>query len=379
MQAYRSMGSTLASVGVIAAVIGVTLAVAPMAWAAKDTFTATQVDQPYGEHFFSGVALNNSGAVVGVVSLPDTTYWYTGANGVGVYSPPLPTWTYTIYGINDGGQVVGWYADSYFAPRHAYVTGPDGGYLDLHDASLLSSEARAINLRGQVAGNGSTATGTRAFTSDRQNTRLRPLGSLGGHDTHVTAMNNRGVVVGWSNDPASGAGHAFVTGPNGRSITDLGTLGGADSTAWAVNAKGQVVGWSTDAGGVIRAFISAADGLSIVDVSTLGDPRGFTARATAYGIDRSGHVVGYGIDTTRAGSYPYRAFITGRNGVNMRNLNDLVTLPKGSRLYAAKAINDRGQILAEDVDYDKPLWLLTPTRRTWEDELDDATNDEAAR
>jgi probable HAF family extracellular repeat protein len=365
MRVSGSLRSVAVSIAASTALLGA-------AWAAKDTFTATQVDQPYGEHFFSGIALNNSGAVVGVVSLPDLTYWYTGPNGVGVYFPypPLPTWNYGVYDINDWGQVVGSYAPS-FGARHAYVTGRNGGYLDLHDDALLTSEAQAINLRGQVAGSGTSASGTRAFTSDRQNTRLRPLGSLGGHDTHVTAMNNSGVVVGWSKDAVSDAGHAFVTGPNGRGITDLGTLGGPDSTAWAVNAKGQVAGWSTDAGGVIRAFISTADGSGIADLSMLGNPRGFTARAAAYGIDRGGHVVGYGIDTTRAGSYPYRAFITGRNGVNMRNLNDLVTLPKGSRLYAAKAINDRGQILAEDVDYDAPLWLLTPTRATWEDELDD--------
>jgi probable HAF family extracellular repeat protein len=370
MHARRSRLSITASA---VAMLGAALCLSPAAWAAKDTFTATQVDQPYGEHFFSGIALNNSGAVVGVVSLPDVTYWNTGPNGEGVYFPypPLPTWNYSIHGINDWGQVVGSCATSYFGPWHAYVTGRNGGYLDLHNATLLSSDARAINLRGQVAGNGTSTAGTRAFTSNRQNTALHPLGSLGGHDTGVTAMNNSGVVVGWSAVPDSGAAHAFVTGPNGRGITDLGTLGGPDSTAWAVNAKGQVAGWSTDAGGVIRAFISTADGLGIADVSRLGNPRGFTARATAYGIHRSGHVVGYGIDTTRAGSYPYRAFITGRNGVNMRNLNDLVTLPKGSRLYAAKAINDRGQILAEDVDYDAPLWLLTPTRATWEDELDD--------
>ncbi len=52
----------------------------------------------------------------------------------------------------------------------------------------------------------------------------------------------------------------------------------------------------------------------------------------------------------------------------MKNLNDFVKLPDG-KVYSAKAINNRGEILIEiNWDYG-PLWILKPTRPTWREEL----------
>ena len=72
--------------------------------------------------------------------------------------------------------------------------------------------------------------------------------------------------------------------------TDLGTLGGSESYAWGINDAGQVVGYSTTAAG------------------------------------------------------PEHAFITGRNGVGMTDLNSLVTVPGGAALTGAEGINNHGQV-----------------------------------
>jgi uncharacterized membrane protein len=339
-------------------------------WAAKDTFTATFVDRPYGEHFFSGIAINNAGAIVGFVELPEPNYWYTGPNGKGVFYPESDTVncpaSCSISDINDQGQVAGswWFASE----SHAYVTAPNGRLIDIHPAVASDSYASSINNRGQVAGEADSGGQSWVFTSNRQNNRLLRLPTLGSHG-FAAAMNDRGVVGGCSID-AAGDEHAFVTGPNGRGISYLGVLRPGDSSCVnELNAKGQAVGSSSPRGiGDPRAFISTADGLGMVDLSQIGNARGFNGEAVAYGINRQGHVVGYGEDSTRGGQYA--PFITGRNGVNMRNLNDLVTLP-GYKIESAKAINDRGQILAQVVEDYPSLLLLTPTRPTWADELDD--------
>jgi uncharacterized membrane protein len=339
-------------------------------WAAKDTFTATFVDRPYGEHFFSGIAINNAGAIVGFVELPEPNYWYTGPNGKGVFYPESDTIncpaSCSISDINDQGQVAGswWFASE----SHAYVTAPNGRLIDIHPAVASDSYASSINNRGQVAGEADSGGQSWVFTSNRQNNRLLRLPTLGSHG-FAAAMNDRGVVGGCSID-AAGDEHAFVTGPNGRGISYLGVLRPGDSSCVnELNAKGQAVGSSSPRGiGDPRAFISTADGLGMVDLSQIGNARGFNGEAVAYGINRQGHVVGYGEDATRGGQYA--PFITGRNGVNMRNLNDLVTLP-GYKIESAKAINDRGQILAQVVEDYPSLLLLTPTRPTWADELDD--------
>jgi probable HAF family extracellular repeat protein len=340
-------------------------------WAAKDTFTATFVDRPYGENSFFGIAINNSGAIVGTVQSPEFKYWYTGPNGKGVFYPESDTIycpvSCSIGDINDQGQVAGSWR--FASDLRAYVTAPNGRLIDIHPAAAAESYATSINNRGQVAG-GADAGGQRwVFTSNRQNDRLLRLPTLGS-DSYATAMNDRGVVAGCSTD-AAGNDHAFVTGPNGRGINYLGVLRPGDSSCVnEVNAKGQAVGYSLQRGiGDPRAFISTADGLGMVDLSQIGNARGFNGSAVAYGINRQGHVVGYGEDSTRGGQYA--PFITGRNGVNMRNLNDLVTVPIEYKIRSAKAINDRGQILTEIVQDYPSLMLLTPTRPTWADELDD--------
>jgi probable HAF family extracellular repeat protein len=61
----------------------------------------------------------------------------------------------------------------------------------------------------------------------------------------------------------------------------------------------------------------------------------------AYDINDAGQVVGR--FNTAAGNE--HAFITGPNGVGMRDLNSLVDLPAGIVLKAALGINNMGQII----------------------------------
>jgi probable HAF family extracellular repeat protein len=346
-----------------ATLFGAGLAAMGAAQAAQDTFTAQVVDHPPAAGLTLGIAINDLGAVVCVVSMPGSLFWFTGPNGTGVYFPSLPGAVQTIEGINDRGQVVGSFKPSGQPDVHAFVTDADGIGTDLNAAAAsASSIATGVNWRGQVSGAARAPGAMHAFISNRGETRLRPVGTLG--QAYGAAINHGGTIAGWTTLD-TGETHAFVTGPRGQGMTDLGTLGGDASRAYAINRRGQVVGVSTDAEGVQRAFITADDG-HLVDLARGGVNQGFFGTAWAYGIGKHGHVVGYAADQTGAQT----AFITGRDGRGMKDLNRYVKLPGGARLGAAKAINDRGQILAEDADDAGPLWLLTPTRRDWEDELE---------
>ncbi|MBT2212372.1 hypothetical protein [Actinomadura sp. NEAU-AAG7] len=107
----------------------------------------------------------------------------------------------------------------------------------------------------------------------------------GGTTSRATAVNDRGVIVGYG-DTASGENHAVRWSPDGR-VTELGALPGSTlSYAYGINDHGDTVGYADTPAGE-RAVRWAPDG-TITDLGTL--PGGFNARA--YGINDEGSVVG---------------------------------------------------------------------------------------
>ena len=152
-----------------------------------------------------------------------------------------------------------------------------------------------------------------------------------GTSGHVSAINNVGQVVGWS-DYYSGSparNIAFVWGAvNGRS--NLQTPEEKESRAYDINDKGQVVGglWET-ATDQRRAFIwDQASGMT--ELGTLG---GKSSRAEA--VNNKGQVVGW----ARTASGQRHAFIWDKAG----GMQDLGTL--GGKHSLAIDINDKAQVV----------------------------------
>jgi len=151
------------------------------------------------------------------------------------------------YAVNDVGQVIGG------------VPGGGGkGYLwergvktDLGSLTI----PLAINNAGRIVG--STGWPVRALMWERGMTT--ELGALGGSTSQAAAINARGQVVGgrWT---ATGESHAFLW--QDGVLSDLGTLGGPSSSVvpgdpvpGAINDRGQIAGVSSTAAGELHAFL----------------------------------------------------------------------------------------------------------------------------
>lgn len=160
-----------------------------------------------------------------------------------------------VYGINDAGHAVGAFY-RHDGKDHALVW-KDGEYEYLDALQGESSQALAINNKDQIVGFAiPPGKGNRAFLVSGGSTY--DLGTLpGGYKSCGTAINDYGLVVGYSETPYNEM-HAVIWGPS-HGIVDLNSLvrlpgGWVLKTADGINGSGQIVG-TAEVGGKRRAFL----------------------------------------------------------------------------------------------------------------------------
>jgi probable HAF family extracellular repeat protein len=179
---------------------------------------------------------------------------------------------------------------------------------------------------GWAAAGATAATPTVAPEPPRY--KLVSLGTLGGETSQALAINERGDVVGDSSR-ADGSTHGFFW--RAGKMADLGVLAGGDfSSAQDINDRGEIVGVSGIEGGE-RSAVIWRNGL----VRALGTlPGGQVSIGLA--INAGGTVVG--VSQSSEGN---RAFAW-QNGT----MRDLGILPGGT-FSLARGINDRGVIVGQ--------------------------------
>ena len=275
------------------------------------------------------------------------------------------------YAINASGQVVG-DADRTDGVRRAFRADPGQSMIDLGtlaaDGSVInnSSGARNISDSGVVVGyarvpNNICISTSRAFrtapgaainpATDDLGTLVPPTISCPSIRSSIAwGVNSAGTVVGNSATTflAGIPTHAFrfvATGP----IEDLSVLElGPNSSAFAINNRGEAVGESQVDGnrfsGTTRAFLKVGAN-PLLD---LGDLGGGWASAAAINTPLAGgssQVVGRS-GTTAPASHGF-VWTGNVSGATMVDLNTRIAAGSPWEITFARAINGRGQIVAD--------------------------------
>ncbi len=184
-----------------------------------------------------------------------------------------------------------------------------GPRVDRGEIGGPSLKVTAINDRGSVIGfqnMGKPGNAYQAFiwhVGDKKATALSPLSEL---EFSATALNNSGQIIGRKG--TGGTAHAFLWEKS--SVRDLGTLpGGKQSYAYALNDRGQVVGSSDAANDGLDDRAVLWDHGETKDLSQL-IPTGTHWRQLrmASGINAQGQIVGEGL--TDDGLYTHGFLLT---------------------------------------------------------------------
>lgn len=267
--------------------------------------------------------------------------------------------------INDQGFIVGKGRDPRDQVIKPYIQPPED---DMHYFGQGAWYVVGINNQRQVAGNNypSTSNQRHAFIWDEINGAV-DLGALG-YSSTATAINNNGVVVGFSGV------QAFVKYPNAP-MRDLGTPEGFGlMVADDINDAGQIVGYGRLAQREDQRGMLFAEGTAPVDINSLlyltAEQEGILIYS-AVAISPSGKIVGYGFYQGQRQVYllalleESQAFIRGDcNGDGNVDISDAVTIfahlfwGREVPLLEACDVDDSGSAGEADISADDARYLL---------------------
>jgi hypothetical protein len=272
----------------------------------------------YGPVHMGGVAdaegINDKGQVVG---------WYVDNTGThpfvatgGDYStatslPDDPNGIGATYaeGINNNGVIVGYYVDSN-GIDHGYIYTPGAvqPFVTLDDPLAAGNPsfgrgtwARGINDAGQVVGGfyyGTTAYTQYGFVytpgvSQPYATLFGPPAGNGGTVIGAQGINNAGQIVG--SYQYNNAIHGFLYSGGNYATLD-GPLGQAGTLASGISNQGQISGVYYDSSNIRHGYLYTNGSYTSIITDNLAGQGGTNAR----GVNNAGQVVGYYVDPTPA-------------------------------------------------------------------------------
>lgn len=260
--------------------------------------------------------------------------WRNGTNS-GV-AKPTEVSAMSLYGMNDIGQFVGFFSYSIPARNSVFLGLPARPQL----SSVTNFSPRGVNLWGDIVGitsikveiypGGPLALVNRpAVVKGRQMTILPALpGSNVWVNAEATAINDNGVIVGWSGT-SNNVLHAFLWDGTMHDLHTLGTR--TNSVASAINNNGMVAGNMYDYSIFREPFVwTSAGGMTALTL-----PGGYST-GQPLGLNNHGDVVG----VASGGS---SSAVLWTNGV-MTDLQTVIPTSPAWDLDGAYGINDAGEI-----------------------------------
>jgi probable HAF family extracellular repeat protein len=280
-------------------------------------------------------------------------------------TPPLYAAPYTIVdlgggnfpttasGINDRGQVVGFFNTSLLVPNRVVgflYEAKNGAVTILPTLGGLDTFPRAIDQRGEHIVGASTRLGDPTLhamyfhTASGVMTDLGASGPAPALASEVFAIHSTpifGLTLIGKSFPLPGAAQTEATRWTGPSVIRQGQ-GGITRAAYSVNAAGVFVGEKDFGGGVVRAF-ATFPGSGILDLPTFGGSSTVPAA-----INDSNQIVGAG---NLPGDDNFHAFLVKAGDAALVDLGTIG--PPLNRNSRANAINQHGQIVGwSEIDDD---------------------------
>jgi probable HAF family extracellular repeat protein len=339
-------------------VVGTLLRVVPTV-AQNESFTVMDLGTLGGSRS-SAYGINASGQIVGVSTTANgSTRGFIYDNGSLVEVGTFGGRDSLAYAISDFGTVTG-RAQNALGDFRAFVTSPTTGLIDLTglDSAFAApfSTGTGVNARGDVVGYRQQATEhqaarTRAFLFS--NASVTDLGTFGGEDAVLTAVNDQGTFVGFysTESHADYASHRAFQVQQGGDAQDLGTLGGTLTTPVAINNRGLVAGFAQRRSGESEAFVYQGGRLTALGMLPGG------RQSFAYGINEPGDIVG----ASEAGDGSLHATLY--RGGRIIDLNAAIPSTSGWRLIEARDINEAGVIVGTGIiGGSQRGFRLTPAR-----------------
>jgi probable HAF family extracellular repeat protein len=289
------------TISIPAALLATLLLAAPFSTQAA-TYRFRTIDVPFsGAADSSAAGINDSGQIVGYYYDSSSEHGFLDENGTftSIDDPnakPDPNgWSDTrAYGINDSGQIVGHYYDAN-GHTHAFIRDPaDPTWTTLDYPNADVTLARGIDRAGNtIVGYYHANSANRAFRYDRSTNAYSSLNdpAWNAEASYAWGINDSDQIVGYyfSGTDQRNYGFRFSNG----TYTTLSVPNATDTYARGINNLGMIVG-SYRTGSGRYGFLY--DGSHYI---TLSDPQGI-GTTTALDINDAGQIVGYYEDSAGA-------------------------------------------------------------------------------
>lgn len=266
-----------------------------------EKYSFVTIDYP-GSVWTTLSAINNNGQVVGDYSLTHgidagknvRSFVRSLKQGRSVsFTMPKGRSNTSPLGINDAGQVVGWYYDAR-GKGHGYVRSADGGLFRTvdHPRGVVETSVIGINNKGLISGfyiDGRKR--THGFVQAVDGGPFTEVDHPGAGQTFALRIDDRGQVAGFYRDK-SGVTHAFVRSANGRKFTDFDhPLADGTTCAQFVNKLDVVAGFYRGGDKLFHGYVRSADGT----FNSIEHPKG-AGGTMVFGMNDAGRVVGFYTD-----------------------------------------------------------------------------------